>query len=212
MIEAIAVTVIPIGFLVVLFGGGAAFRRRAIEQDGEAPVNRTLFYVSKYSILVVWGAMAFRSWGIGLSVVEAPAVIAGIAPALWVSGFVLLFLGRFGLGSSFRLGTPKESTGLRTGGVYRISRNPMYLGVYATVLASVLYTTNPLVLVVGAVVVYVHHTIVLAEEEHMRKAFGREYDEYCRRVGRYIGPIPCRGPTVLFVDRLRESWRAGRNP
>ena len=56
----------------------------------------------------------------------------------------------------------------------RISRNPMYLGVYATVLASVLYTMNPLVLIVGAVVVYVHHTIVQAEEEHMRTAFGRE--------------------------------------
>ncbi len=191
MIEAAAATIIPIGFLVVLFGGGAAFGRRAIEQDGEAPINRTFFYISKYSILVVWGAMALRSWGIGLSVVEASAAITGIALALWVFGFVFLFLGRFGLGSSFRLGTPKESTSLRTGGVYRISRNPMYLGVYMTVLASVLYTMNPLVLIVGAFVVYVHHTIVLAEEEHMRTAFGREYEEYCRRVGRYIEPIPC---------------------
>lgn len=189
MIEAVAVTIIPVGFLLVLFGGGAAFKRRAIEQDGEAPINRTLFYASKYSILVVWGAMALQSWGIGLSAVEAPAVISGIALALWIIGFAFLFVGRFGLGSSFRLGTPKESTGLRTGGVYRISRNPMYLGVYATVLASVLYTLNPLVLIVGAFVVYVHHTIVLAEEVHMRTAFGREYDEYCSRVGRYIGPV-----------------------
>ncbi|MEN6340975.1 MAG: isoprenylcysteine carboxylmethyltransferase family protein [Methanospirillum sp.] len=190
MIEALVVTFFPVVFLILLFGGGELFRRRKIEQDGEAPIDRTLFYVSKYSILVVWGAMVLQSWGIGLSVVDVPAVITGIALALWVFGFVFLVVGRFGLGSSFRLGTPTESTSLRTGGVYRISRNPMYLGVYATVLASVLSTANPLVLVVGAFVVYVHHTIVLAEEEHMRTAFGREYDEYCRRVGRYMGPIP----------------------
>jgi len=212
MIEAILVTVIPIGFLIVLFGGGAAFKRRAIEQDGEAPVNRTLFYTSKYSIIVVWGAMALRSWGIGLSVVDAPAAIAALALALWVLGFVFLFLGRLGLGSSFRLGTPKESTGLTTDGVYRVSRNPMYLGVYATVLASVLYTMNPLVLVVGAFVVYVHHAIVLAEEEHMRTAFGREYDEYCRRVRRYLGPVQFRDSALFFINRLHESWKAGRYP
>ena len=62
----------------------------------------------------------------------------------------------------------------------------MYLGVYATVLASVLYTLDPLVLVLGAFVVAVHHTIVLAEEEHMAEVFGPEYAEYCRRVRRYI--------------------------
>ena len=186
MIEAIFVTLFPVVFLILLFGGGEVFRRRKIEQGGEAPINRTLFSISKYSIIVIWGAMALQSWGIGLSVVAVPAAVTWIALALWVFGFVFLFLGRFGLGTSFRLGTPKESTSLRVDGVYGFSRNPMYLGVYATVLASVLYTMNPLVLLMGAFIVAVHHTIVLAEEEHMRKVFGQEYAEYCQRVRRYI--------------------------
>jgi protein-S-isoprenylcysteine O-methyltransferase Ste14 len=38
----------------------------------------------------------------------------------------------------------------------------------------------------GAFVVAVHHAIVLAEEEHLRSAFGRKYAEYCSRVGRYV--------------------------
>jgi protein-S-isoprenylcysteine O-methyltransferase Ste14 len=193
MIDSVAVTIIPVGFLIALFGGGAAFKRRAIEQDGEAPIHRTLFYLSKYSILVVWGAMVLESWGIGISVDRMPAAVTEIALALWIIGFVFLFLGRFGLGSSFRLGTPREGTSLRTGGLYSVSRNPMYLGMYATVIASVLYTLNPLIWVLGAFVVAVHHRIVLAEEEHMRIAFGPEYDEYCRRVGRYVGPIPGTG-------------------
>lgn len=189
MIEALLVTLFPVVFMILLVGGGEVFRRKKIEQGGEAPINKTLFATSKYSILVVWGAAVLQSWGIGLSVLEVPAVVTGIALAVWAVGFTFLFLGRFGLGSSFRLGTPKESTDLRTSGLYGVSRNPMYVGMYATVLASALYTMNPLVWVLGAFVVAVHHRIVLAEEEHMRTAFGREYDEYCRRVGRYIGPV-----------------------
>jgi protein-S-isoprenylcysteine O-methyltransferase Ste14 len=61
MIETALVTLLPAGFLVVLLYGGALFQRRNIEQDGEAPINRTLFYSSKYSILVLWGAMVIQS-------------------------------------------------------------------------------------------------------------------------------------------------------
>jgi protein-S-isoprenylcysteine O-methyltransferase Ste14 len=186
MIEAVAVTAIPIGFLTVLFGGGAAFRRRTIDQDGEAPIHRGLFFVSKYAILAVWAAMALASWGFEYRVLEPPSVVSRVALALWGLGFLLLFLGRFELGSSFRLGTPKESTSLKAAGLFRVSRNPMYLGVYATIVASVLSTMNPVVLLLGVFVVAVHHRIVLAEEEHMRRAFGREYGDYCRRVRRYV--------------------------
>jgi protein-S-isoprenylcysteine O-methyltransferase Ste14 len=104
----------------------------------------------------------------------------------WFAGFALLYLGRFKMGNSFRLGTPKEDTSLKTDGLFRLSRNPMYVGVYATIIASSLYTLNPVVILLGAFVVAVHHAIVLAEENHMQKVFSREYSEYCSRVRRYI--------------------------
>lgn len=112
MIEAIIVTIFPVLFLIVLFGGGELFRRRKIDMDGEAPIHRTLFYTAKYSIIVLWAAMVLQSWGVNLSFVEVPVLIRWIALVFWVIGFMLLFLGRFGLGNSFRLGTPKESTSL----------------------------------------------------------------------------------------------------
>jgi protein-S-isoprenylcysteine O-methyltransferase Ste14 len=186
MIEAVLVTIFPAGFLVVLFYGGALFLRRNIEQDGNAPINRTLFYLSKYSILVIWGAMVIQSWGIGISFAEVPRFLQLTALLLWVSGFVLLYLGRLKMGDSFRLGTPKEDTSIRTDGLFRVSRNPMYVGVYATIAASCLYTVNPLVVLLGVFVVVIHHAIVLAEEDHMQKAFGQKYLDYCSRVGRYI--------------------------
>ncbi len=186
MIEALLATLLPLGFLIVLFGGGAHFLRNNIEQDGEAPINRTLFYVSKYSILVLWGAMILQSWGIGISLYEVPPLFQVIGLVSWCFGFSLLYIGRFEMGRSFRLGTPKEHTSLKVDGLFRLSRNPMYVGMYATIIASALYTLNPVVIVMGAFVIAVHHSIVLAEENHLQKVFGQEYVKYRNGVRRYV--------------------------
>jgi len=186
MIEAALVTMLPVGFLIVLFGGGALFLKRNIEQDGEAPINRTLFYASKYSILVLWGAMVIQSWDFSISIVAVPRALQLMALPLWVAGFTLLYLGRFKMGDSFRLGTAKEDTCLKVDGLFRLSRNPMYVGMYSTMVASALYTLNPIVVLLGVFVIAIHHTIVLAEEEHMQKAFGQEYLDYRNRVRQYI--------------------------
>ncbi|MCL5019325.1 MAG: isoprenylcysteine carboxylmethyltransferase family protein [Patescibacteria group bacterium] len=186
MIESILVTFFPALFLIVLFGGGELFRRRNIDMDGDAPINRLIFYCSKYSILILWGGMVLQSWDVNLSFTRVPGLLTWIALCLWVLGFTLLLIGRFGLGDSFRLGSPRESTNLKVGGLFSFSRNPMYLGVYATLLASFLYTLNPLLFLIGVFVIAVHHKIVLAEEQHLQKAFGKEYLDYCNRVRRYL--------------------------
>ncbi len=186
MIEAAFITILPLGFLIVLFGGGALFLQKKIEQDGEAPIQRTLFYASKYSIMVLWGAMVVQSWGIRISVMEVPRVLQFVALGVWSVGFFLLYLGRVKMGDSFRLGTPKEDTRLKTDGLFRLSRNPMYVGMYATMAASSLYTLNPVILALAVFVVAVHHRIVLAEEKHLHQVFGQEYVEYRRGVRRYI--------------------------
>lgn len=186
MLESVVVTALTVMFLAVLFGGGAAFRRRQIDMDGEPPIGRRAFYASKYAIVVVWAAMVARSWGLPPAPVSVPAVSRWAGLVLWVAGFAVLFAGRFTLGRSFRLGSPKEPTELKVAGLYRFSRNPMYLGVYATLAASVLYTLNPLVLAVAGFVAVVHHLIVLGEERYLASAFGSSYVEYCRRVRRYL--------------------------
>jgi protein-S-isoprenylcysteine O-methyltransferase Ste14 len=184
--ESLVVTAFPVLFLIVLFGGGELFRRRAIDMDGDPPINRTLFYISKYSIVILWGAMVLHSWGIHLSFTKVPQPLKWTSLCLWVLGFGLLFTGRFGLGESFRIGSPKGKTHLQVNGLFIFSRNPMYLGVYATLLASVLYTLNPVLLLLGVFIIAVHHLIVLAEEQYLRNVFGEAYNAYCRRVRRYL--------------------------
>jgi protein-S-isoprenylcysteine O-methyltransferase Ste14 len=186
MIERFLVTALPVLFLIVLFGGGERFRRRHLDMDGDPPIGRTLFYLSKYAIVLLWAGMVAQSWGAAFWFLKVPASVTWVSLALWVAGFALLFIGRLEMGDSFRIGSPQERTALKVTGLFRLSRNPMYLGVFATLAASVFYTLNPVLLLVAIFIVAVHHRIVLAEEEYLRRAFGADYAEYCRRVRRYL--------------------------
>jgi protein-S-isoprenylcysteine O-methyltransferase Ste14 len=186
MLESIFVTLFPFLFLILLFGGEKLFHPKDIDVGGKPPINKTIFLLSKYSIVVVWVIVSISSWGWGISTIRLPLAIKVLSLSLWFLGFVLLFMGRFGLGSSFRIGQPEENTFLKTTGLFKFSRNPMYLGVYATVLASILYTANVVVLLIGIFVVVVHHRIVLSEEQYLQQKFGKKYSDYCVKVRRYI--------------------------
>lgn len=186
MIEPFAVTLLPIVFMMVLSASGKHLKKKNIDMGGEPPINKALFSSSKYSILILWAAMIAHSWGLNLSFMKTPVLLKWMSLFFWISGFALLFVGRVGLGKAFRIGSPRENTSLKVDGLFRFSRNPMYLGVYATLLASVLYTMNPFLLIIGAYVVIVHHRIVLAEELYLLKVFGGQYAKYCNHVRRYL--------------------------
>jgi protein-S-isoprenylcysteine O-methyltransferase Ste14 len=186
MIESLLITILPVLFLSVLISSGVLFRHSNIDMDGKPPINKALFVSSKFAIFFMWVIMVIEGWGIHLFFFDSPEVLKRIALCFWTIGFILLFTGRFGLGSSFRIGAPKEHTDLKTDGLFRISRNPMYLGVYSTLTGVVLYTFNPLLLLIGIYIAAVHHQIILAEEEHLRIVFGKEYEDYCKRVRRYL--------------------------
>jgi protein-S-isoprenylcysteine O-methyltransferase Ste14 len=163
-----------------------SLQRRNIDIEGAPPIEPRLLYPSKLAMIIPWAVMFLQGCGVDLSLSGVPRPLQWFSLFLWGLGFTLAMAGRFGLGSSFRVGCAKEKTVLRTGGIYRFSRNPIYLGLNSTFLASALYTLNPVVFLVGAASSVIHHRIILAEEECLRRMFGREYEEYCGRVGRYI--------------------------
>jgi protein-S-isoprenylcysteine O-methyltransferase Ste14 len=74
-------------------------------------------------------------------------------------------------------------------GLYRYSRNPMYVGVLLVVLGqAILFASLSVALYGVALWLGFHLTVVLLEEPHLRNARGPSYDEYCRRVPRWLGP------------------------
>ena len=83
--------------------------------------------------------------------------------------------------------TPSETTALVTEGMYRYSRNPMYLGlVLLTIAATIFFGTWLGVVFVVAFIFLLNFLQILPEEEALLDIFGEEYVEYQKKVRRWI--------------------------
>jgi len=72
-------------------------------------------------------------------------------------------------------------------GLYRITRNPMYVGVITAVLGQALLYGSWGVALYGLLLMPLFHFVVtVLEEPHLRKERGAAYEEYCRRVPRWF--------------------------
>ena len=71
-------------------------------------------------------------------------------------------------------------------GPYRLVRNPMYLGAgLALAGAALFYRSTPLLGYAAMFLVVTHGFVVLYEEPTLGQTFPRDYEAYCRRVGRW---------------------------
>ena len=116
-------------------------------------------------------------------------IFAYLAIPLWLIGGVILlwsfwnFL-RQGRGTPAPIDPPKE---LVAAGFYRYVRNPMYVGVLAMILGHFLWFGYWNLLMYALVVFLAFHIFVTSyEEPTLKKKFGASYEEYLRRVPRWI--------------------------
>ena len=115
---------------------------------------------------------------------------AAIAGALFVAAAVLIVAARTAFaraGTTFTPRAPDRSRHLVTAGVYRISRNPMYLGTLLALFALAALLSNVFSLLTSAVfVVYMDRLQISPEERLLGARFGAAYEAYAGRVRRWI--------------------------
>jgi protein-S-isoprenylcysteine O-methyltransferase Ste14 len=82
----------------------------------------------------------------------------------------------------------EEPPKLVSEGLYRISRNPMYIGVLTAVFGQVILFSSVRIAIYGIFLwLCFHLAVVIFEEPHLRKERGPAYEEYCRQVPRWLG-------------------------
>lgn len=166
-------------FLIVVFAFGSSVRKNVV---GTAPIARPAFLLAKISLTVSFLMLI-------LAAVFWPARLSGpltiLCAALLLAGSLVFTAAFFRLGTNLRMGLPAEETALVTSGIYRITRNPIYVAVYFFLAASLIYAFSWWNLLAVLTAVILHHRIILAEERFLSQRF-EQYDAYRAQVRRYL--------------------------
>lgn len=137
-----------------------------------------------------WGLqqLAHELYSIGMGLGLATEVRRGLALVLILGG---LLLDGAAAGYFRRLGTPPEpwkpTTVLATGGLYRFSRNPIYLGFAITYLGLAIAMDSPIALgLLIPCLIVVDRFVIAREERYLSARFGAEYVAYRQKVRRWL--------------------------
>ncbi|HEY8132622.1 MAG TPA: isoprenylcysteine carboxylmethyltransferase family protein [Thermoanaerobaculia bacterium] len=112
-----------------------------------------------------------------------------------VAGAAVAAVGVIILGLAFnrmlRAGTSidpsKPTTALVTSGIYRFSRNPIYVATTLLYVAAALsFRVLPALILLPVALVVLHFGVIKREERYLESKFGEEYRNYRAKVRRWI--------------------------
>jgi protein-S-isoprenylcysteine O-methyltransferase Ste14 len=160
---------------------------------GRPTIQPFFFYTGKFMLFAVW----FLFWIIAilpehrniapfLLQQEVPEIQKIIVAVLLIPANIIIVPAYLSMGLVTHIGLPTEKHELRTGGIYRISRNPMYSSFFFLNTATFLYLPSIILLAVIIYGMIVHHFIILSEEKYLEKEFGQAYLNYKKLVPRYF--------------------------
>jgi len=115
------------------------------------------------------------------------AVLRATGTVMVLGATALMLAAQLDLGASWRVGIDEGARpGLVTGGLYRYSRNPIYVAMLAALLGFALLLPSwiSLGLLIGAGLGIRRH--VRDEEAYLARTYGEEYRRYAARVGRFV--------------------------
>ena len=114
-------------------------------------------------------------------VLAAALAVAGLATA--ASGVALFARAR----TTIHPEAPQKTSALVTTGVYRLTRNPMYLGMAIVLVGWAVWLTSPMALVgVATFALYIYRFQIRPEEVILAAKFGGAYAAYREKVRRWL--------------------------
>ncbi|WP_312207918.1 methyltransferase family protein [Epilithonimonas hominis] len=114
-----------------------------------------------------------------------------------------------GLAYIVRGGKDKKvyADGLVTQGIFNHVRNPLYVGNILMLLGvGILANSMIYTFVIMPLFMFIYQTIVLAEENFLRQKFGQQFDDYTKRVNRWIPNLSGIGETLSSMEFKWKRW------
>ena len=135
-------------------------------------LEKTMFWIYQLSTLAIMVNMFFLR-------IKTEAFLFGIGFAMYVVGVLLFTM------SVVSFAKPAIN-GINQAGLYRFSRNPMYVAYFIYFLSCSLMTQSTILFVFVCIFQISAHWIILSEERWCINQFGEEYKRYMKKVGRYV--------------------------
>ena len=189
MVYQLLALVILAGFYACYFGKMLSQRRRGIRTDqmGRGKTGRVrAIEIAVKCVTALLPAAQVVCIALRLTALPDWARILGaVLGALGIAAFAAAIVC---MKDSWRAGvSAREKTELVTGGIYRISRNPAFLGFDLMYLGVALMYGNILTAAFSISAAVMLHLQILQEEKYMLATFGSAYAAYSARVARYLG-------------------------
>ncbi len=136
---------------------------------------------------------ALAMWGIAIPLPSLAIALPWhhvLATTFFVTGILFILAA----GSVFRMvrttvnpTKPDATSSLVVSGVYRLSRNPMYVGALLVLVGWAVFLSHPLpVLFLPTFVIYMNRFQIAPEERALSGKFGAEYERYKQSVRRWL--------------------------
>ena len=141
----------------------------------------------------ITAVIAFAMWGVSRVTpsIEVPDTVRTmLAVALALAGFGISIAGVI----TFRLANttinpmrPETTSALITAGIYRISRNPMYVGILFALVAWAIFLASAWAMIgPAAFILYISRFQIAPEERVLLRLFGAAYSDYKSAVRRWL--------------------------
>ena len=129
--------------------------------------------------------------------INLPAIISNyLIKIIWIkyigisfcySGLIIFLLALISFGKSWRIGIDENNSNeLVTNGMFKYSRNPIFLFMDLYFIGIMLIYPNIVFILLALFTIIGIHLQILREEEFLAKKFGKKYIEYKNKTRRYI--------------------------
>lgn len=179
--------------ILATFVLGAFLAKNGRHAMGKPTIHPALFYTGKFLLFAVWALFCviaifpeYRHVVPLLIQDQTPDVQKLLCAIFLIPANLIIVPAYLSMGLITNIGLPTGKHELRTSGIYKISRNPMYASFIFLNTATFLFLPSILLLVVMIYGMIVHHFIILGEEKFLENEFGDEYRKYKARVPRYL--------------------------
>lgn len=144
----------------------------------------SLMLVSAAGLFLIRDALLAVHYGTNVFLLALAAVLYGTAVTVFFQRKKHL---TFGILTGLpELDPKKHEPKLLTQGIFAKMRNPRYVEVLLGLLSMAFLTNYLAMYLLFSVSLIAIYFIVLLEEKELRVRFGKEYEEYCQRVPRFV--------------------------